>query len=269
MNKTITREEIEKMSYVQLMANIKEINRPPGGKKSVMKVVQNTFINKGSTVLDVGCNTGYSTFEIAHLVKCKVTGLDISPEMIAAANAEREVDSHKEFTEFIVGDGMNLPFAEETFDLVMSGGSTAFIPDKKKALTEYERVTKTWGFVADINFFYHTPPPERILVEMNNLMNINIEPWKLDYWLDIYSSTGLEIYNVHQDTVHVPSQAEIKKYCETITNDTNATPDGKELLLSRLTAIMALFTENHKYLSYGVFVLRKRKEPEQVSLFGA
>jgi ubiquinone/menaquinone biosynthesis C-methylase UbiE len=269
MNTTITKEQVEKMSYVQLLAKIKEVNRPPGGKRSIMRVVKDTHIQKDSLVLDVGCNTGYSTFEIAHLVKCKITGLDISPEMIATANTERELDSHKNLIEFIIGDGMNLPFNEETFDVVMSGGSTAFIPDKKKALEEYARVTKTWGFVADINFFYHTQPPANILMEMNELMNINIEPWELEYWLDIYSNTRLEIYNVHQDTVYVPSNAEIKKYCETIANDTDATPDAKEVLLNRLTTIMTLFAENHKYLSYGVFILRKRKEPEQVSLFGA
>ena len=41
MNNKITPEEIRKMSYVELMAFLGEINRPPGGKDSIRQLVQN------------------------------------------------------------------------------------------------------------------------------------------------------------------------------------------------------------------------------------
>ena len=92
MNNKITPEEIRKMSYVELMAFLGEINRPPGGKDSIRQLVQNCFITKESSVLDVGCNTGYCTFEVAHLVKCRVVGVDISPAMIETAREFQKPD---------------------------------------------------------------------------------------------------------------------------------------------------------------------------------
>jgi ubiquinone/menaquinone biosynthesis C-methylase UbiE len=264
-----TLQDIEKMNYVQLLASLQEINRPPGGKDSVRRIVQNTFLNEKSNVLDVGCNTGYSTFDIAHLVKCKVTGLDISEEMIKTANIFKSKDSYSDLIDFVVGDGMSLPFEDNTFDLTMSGGSTAFIDDKVKALQEYSRVTKTWGFVADVNFFYEKEPPNEMINELNTLMDINIQPWNKSYWLDVYKQTGLEMYYSYFNNVYVPSGQEIIDYCNIMTNNIPSHDDAKVLINERLVKLMTLFAENHTYLSYGVYILRKRQEPEQINLFGA
>lgn len=261
-------EEVEKMNYVQLLASLKEVNRPPGGKDSIRQIVQNTFLTKESKVLDVGCNTGYSTFDIAHIAKCQTTGLDISEEMIQVANDFKEEDDHASLINFVVGDGMQIPFGENVFDLTMSGGSTAFIDDKVRALQEYSRVTKVWGFVADINFFYSKVPPQEMINELNESIGINIQPWDKDYWLSVYEKTGLEIYYTYYNNVYVPSEKEVVSYCEVMANNIQSDSDAKELIKERLTKLMMLFAENHKYLSYGVFILRKRPTPEQGSLFG-
>lgn len=265
----ITKEEVEAMSYVQLLAQLDEVNRPPGGKDSVRRLVQNTFLRPDSSVLDVGCNSGYCTFEIAHLAKCSVTGVDISPEMIAAANRSKENDSHRAHITFQVADGMNLPFSDNTFDLTMSGGSTAFIDDKVKALKEYARVTKEWGFVGDINFFYRTTPPQEMINELNATMGINIQPWDKSYWLDVYKKCGLETYYTYSAGVYVPTTKEVHDYAETMANSIEATDDARTLIAERLEKIMSLFAKNHEYLDYSVFILRKRETPEQIALFGS
>ncbi len=268
MNK-FTKNDIEKMNYVQLLASIGEINRPPGGKESIHKVVKNTFLTRDSKVLDVGCNTGYSSFEIAHLTKSHIIGIDISREMIETAKQFANEDVYGKNIEFKIADGMNIPFEDEFFDLTISGGSTAFIDDKVKALQEYARVTKTWGFVADINFFYKKNPPKELIKKLNNLMQINIESWEKEYWLDIYHNTKMEIYYTHFADVYIPTKNEIIKYCEQMSMDVCAENDAQLLIKNRLIEIMTLFAENHRYLAYGVFVLRKRDKLEQISLFGA
>jgi ubiquinone/menaquinone biosynthesis C-methylase UbiE len=105
-------------------------------------------------VLDVGCNTGYVSFEIARLAKCSVVGVDINKNMINAAKKMRKGDPLGYLIKFKVADVMRLPFQKETFNAVVSGGSTAFIDDKIKAIQEYKRVLKQWGFIGDINFFF-------------------------------------------------------------------------------------------------------------------
>ncbi|MCK4918618.1 MAG: class I SAM-dependent methyltransferase [Candidatus Pacebacteria bacterium] len=266
---TLELSDIEKMSYVQLLANIKEVNRPPGGKDSIRRIVQNCFLRQNSKVLDVGCNTGYTSFEITHLAHCFVTGVDISPEMIKTANEFKEKDAFKKFIDFKVADGMNLPFDDESFDLTMSGGSTAFIKDKIKALKEYTRVTKTWGFVADINFYYKNKVPTKLINDLNTAMEIDIKQWDKDYWLKVYEASGLEMYHIHCGNVHVSSVQEIKEYCTAMTNTVDATTEARKLIKEKLIFLMTLFSHNHQHLEYGIFILRKRNLPEQISLFGA
>lgn len=87
-----TPEQIEKMNYTDLMAFLEEVNRPPGGKDSVRTLIQNCFLNTTSKVLDIGCNTGYISFEIAHIARCKVMGVDINENMIKKAEKTRKKD---------------------------------------------------------------------------------------------------------------------------------------------------------------------------------
>ena len=266
----LKKNEIEEMGYVDFMSLMNETNRPPGGKDSVRRLVLNTFLKSDSKVLDVGCNTGYCTFEISHLAHCDVTGLDVSSSMIGTAkkNLAEESAFYKEKMRFLEGDAQKLAFADESFDLVMSGGSTAFVDDKPSALAEYKRVCKTWGFVSDICFFYRTTPPQEIIDQMNALMGIEIEVWDKNYWLDLHAAAGLEPYYADTGAMHYATQAEVEQYVRVMIQQIDLEPDAVETAYKKLFDIMNLFNENHRYLDYGVFISRKRPSPEQIALFG-
>lgn len=264
---SITCEQIKSMPYVEFMAFLNEVNRPPGGKVALRMAIQNSFLNKDSKVLDVGCNTGYCTFEIAHLLKCEVVGVDISREMIKSADFYREKDPLRDLTSFQVADGMNLPFEDDTFDMTFSGGSTAFIDDKMKAINEYARVTKPWGFVTDIHFFYHKVPPQELLNKLNELLGINIQPWDYNYWNALYEKCDLENYYRYTQEVKLVSDEEVAQYARMLAKEREVTIDVENIIVERLQDLMSLFNRNHSYMSWGVFTNRKRPFSEQVSLF--
>lgn len=257
------------MPYVKLMALLKEVNRPPGGKDSLRRVVQNCFITNRSKVLHGGCNTGSTALEIAHLAKCKIIGVDISPHMILAARRYKQRDPLGKLVTFQVADVMRLPFKDESFDAVVAPGSTAFVADKTRAINEYRRVLKPWGFLAEINFFYHHKPPRRLITEMNKLMKINIQPWDMSYWLNLYDNCQLERYYTFTGAMQQVSKRRVVEYCRVMAKSQKFSPLVERALARRLISIMSLFNENHRYLSYGIFILRKRPELEQISLFGA
>lgn len=265
----ITAHKIKKMNYVDLMAFLKEVNRPPGGKDSIRILVQNCFINKSSKVLDIGCNTGYISFEIVHLVKCKVVGIDISKEMIDTAEKNRRQDPLGHLIKFKVADATKLPFKNESFDVVVSGGSTAFIDDKIKALQEYKRVLKPWGFIGDINFFYKIKPPSGLLEKLNSILEIEIKPWDINYWLNLYQHCELEKYFIYTNQIKPVSRNDIENYCSIMASEKHLPKNINLILKKRLIEIFKVFNENHKYLAYGIFILRKRPNEEQISLFGA
>lgn len=265
----ITVNDIRKMPYVEFMAFLEETNRPPGGKDSLRKVVQNTFITNKSKVLDVGCNTGYCSFEIAHLTKSQVIGIDINRKMVQVAKKElkKDLPEYQKMISFKIADARNMSFKDEEYNLVLCGGSTAFIEDKKRALEEYKRVCKKWGFIADINFYFHTKPPSNLIQQLNDLMNIRIKPWGIDYWINLYESVGLEKYYIYKKKLKRIKEKRVKEYCRYMIKRKNLGSKITEAAYKKLLSIMKLFNWEHEYLAYGVFIYRKRACQEEKSLF--
>jgi len=103
-------------------------------------------IDQGDQVLDIGCGAGVDTIIAAMIVgpKGSVVGMDIVPEMIARAESNRlmmDLDN----VNFQKASGESLPFADDTFDVVISNGVINLIPDKETALSEIIRVLKPAG----------------------------------------------------------------------------------------------------------------------------
>ena len=95
-------------------------------------------LKPGDRILDVGCGKGFLLFEFTQVVRgIEVAGLDISD--YAIENAKEEV---KPFLR--VGNAIDLPFEDASFDFVVSLGTlhNLRIFGLWKALTEIERVGK-------------------------------------------------------------------------------------------------------------------------------
>ena len=100
------------------------------------RVRERLALKPGEKVLDLAAGSAVSTEELAKsgawCVAC-----DFSQGMLAAG-AKRDVPK-------VVGDGMQLPFADETFDAVTISFGLRNIQDTGQALREMARVTKPGG----------------------------------------------------------------------------------------------------------------------------
>lgn len=103
-------------------------------------------IKPGQRILDVGCGAGVDTILAAMMAGPTATavGVDIVPEMIARAESNLE-RMDLENVEFQNASGERLPFADGTFDVVISNGAVNLIPDKEAAMAEVIRVLKPAG----------------------------------------------------------------------------------------------------------------------------
>ncbi len=93
-------------------------------------------------ILDVGCGTGIFTIDVMAFGPM-ITGIDISRPMLRKA---MDKTSQSGFTG-ICADMCALPFAENSFDKVLSMTAIEFVEDAKKVIDELDRVTKKGGSI--------------------------------------------------------------------------------------------------------------------------
>jgi arsenite methyltransferase len=128
----------------------KELSRVPDTAVESYAGVANPFslgrLSPGERVLDVGCGAGTDTLVAAQMVgpDGRVTGIDMTPEMLARARAAAE-EMGTTNVQFVEGDVERLPFADGSFDVVMSNGVIDLIPDKDAVFWELLRVLRPGG----------------------------------------------------------------------------------------------------------------------------
>lgn len=103
-------------------------------------------VGHGESVLDVGCGAGVDTIIAAIMVgpQGKVIGIDFVSEMVRRAKQNLQMTELRNVS-FEQGSGESLPFADESFNCIISNGAYNLIPDKAKALRESYRVLKHSG----------------------------------------------------------------------------------------------------------------------------
>ncbi|KAJ1493728.1 S-adenosyl-L-methionine-dependent methyltransferase [Baffinella frigidus] len=100
----------------------------------------------GAKVLDVGCGVGGSSRHIARRYPgCTTTGVTLSPVQSAHAVERSAAAGLGDVTSFQVADALNLPFEDNSFDLVWTLESGEHMPGKKEWLAECYRVLKPGG----------------------------------------------------------------------------------------------------------------------------
>lgn len=103
-------------------------------------------------ILDVACGTGVVAITAAR-AGALVKGLDLSPVLLERARSNAAISgSSIDFTE---GDVEALPYADESFDVVLSQFGHMFAPRPEVAIREMLRVLKPGGRIA-----FSTWPPE-------------------------------------------------------------------------------------------------------------
>ncbi|MGF6757555.1 methyltransferase domain-containing protein [Paraburkholderia sp. GAS42] len=106
-------------------------------------------LRSGARVLDVAAGNGNASLAAARRW-CDVTSTDYVPSLLESGKARALAEGHA--IHFQEADAENLPFADASFDVVMSTFGVMFTPDQAKAASELARVCKPGGKIGLANW---------------------------------------------------------------------------------------------------------------------
>lgn len=173
-------------------------------------------LNRGASVLDVGCGPGIDTADLGAIVgpTGRVVGVDADADMVELASKRAEEFGVRAWVEHQHADASRLPFPDDEFDGVHSERLIQHLADPSETVEEFIRVVKPGGRVVVVDtdwaslsvdttltstarrlFDYKTygltrnGPAGRQLLRLlrdANLENIQVEPFALYSTLDVF-----------------------------------------------------------------------------------
>ena len=164
-------------------------------------------IQSGMKILDLGTGSGYLSFPIAKKYKdVSVVGLDIVEK--ALENNRRKAEEEKIHNiKFVSYDGVDFPFDDSEFDMVISRYALHHFPDIQTSLSEVSRVLKERGL-----FFISDPTPNendsRRFVDayMQLKKDGHIKFYTKTEWMSICEEQGLQLENSFDSSIRFPKK---------------------------------------------------------------
>lgn len=166
--------------------------------KDLQQMLAMATFSGDEVVLDIATGGGHTANAFAPFVK-KVIAADITPEMLAAAEKFIKGNGHKN-VEFKIGDAENLPFSDQSFDMVTCRIAPHHFPNVNQFVSEVYRVLKPNGqFLLDDNVvpeddeldhFYNTVEKKRDYS--------HFRAWKKTEWIRMLEMSGFEIDEWHR-----------------------------------------------------------------------
>ena len=169
------------------------------------KTNREIFVKDGHKVLDLCCGTGDWTLQLADNLKADITGLDFSENMLAVAREKTENFGN---INLVQGDATDLPYEDNTFDIVTIGFGLRNLPDYQKGIREFYRVLKPGGQLVVLE----TSNPE------NPLINFGFKIYfsKIMPFLgQKIAGSGQEYTWLYESTSHFLTKIELKEMLQT------------------------------------------------------
>lgn len=231
----------------------------PGGYTATDKLCALLNLNENTKVLDLACGVGTTSFYLSKKFKCKITGIDISSDLINIANSKLTESNHDKNITFQTADALKMPFPDNSFDVVIAQAFFILIDNKDDALKEIFRVVKPGGFFGSLELSWFKTPPKKVYEELleNTCTTFIPRTSKFEEWEEFFKSVNF----THISTVKNPMPAGIMQMLKAeglvnflkiifrmMCNNNNR---------KKMMSVQNAFNKYNDYLGFGIYCLRK------------
>lgn len=142
----------------------------PGGYAATDELLKTLHVEQSSEVIDIACGKGTSALYIAEKYGCKVTGIDISEQLVEEAGRRARAKGLSKRVKFIVGDAQKLPFGDGVFSVAVSQAMLVLVDDKVKAIREAARVIRKGGNAGWLELTWRNEPSEEFIEHVSDVL---------------------------------------------------------------------------------------------------
>jgi ubiquinone/menaquinone biosynthesis C-methylase UbiE len=216
-------------------------NRQTQDSEHLQTILRFINVKEEMRILDLGTGSGYLAFPIAReYPDCTVVGLDIVSEALAA-NRERAAADGISNLKFVSYGGIDFPFEDEAFDLVVTRYALHHFPDIDRSIGEVSRVLKKSG-----RLFISDPRPNACDTErfVDDYMRLkkdgHIKFYTKNEWINICGKNGLELADSFDSSIRFPKKKDtaagyeqvLAKHSKAIIESYDLTQTDTELYLT-------------------------------------
>ena len=166
----------------------------PVGEQAIARM----RVSPDARVLDIGCGSGWASRLLADNASAgRVTGIDISDEMIRVARAQSQSYPNVDFE---VASAEQLPFADGEFTHAFSMESLYYYRNIPRALSEIHRVMKTGGlFCAVVDLYWENEATHQWI----DTLKVPVELLSIDDYRSLFIDAGF--MNIRDERIIDPT----------------------------------------------------------------
>lgn len=161
----------------------------PGGLVLTRRTGELAELKPGMKILDVSSGRGTQSIFYAKEFKVDVTGVDISDEMVKSARENVKNENVEARTKFEIGDSQELPFEDNSFDVVINECAVGIPDDSQKVLNEMVRVAKKGGSIVIHESTWRKNLPDEEKEEISE--RYGTTPLEYDEWINMLKKAGV------------------------------------------------------------------------------
>lgn len=181
------------LTYLDFLAKFGIGGAHPGGFLLTKNILAQEKILPSSLILDAGRGTGQTAAYLCQEYQANVVGLEINSIMVE--KAKNRFQNLQLPIQLVQGSVENIPFADQTFDFILSESVLAFV-NKPRTLKEFYRVLKKGGRLIANEMTINTPVSKAEEAEIKEFYAIDSLLLEQD-WKTLLTETGFQNFHIH------------------------------------------------------------------------
>lgn len=192
------------------LASLGKTRLRPGGVAATEWLFSQSQLTPDSIVLEVACNMGTTSIELAQRFGCTIYAIDMDKNALIKARDNVAAAGLQDKIQVLEANATKLPFADNAFDVVINEAMLTMYVDKAKTrlIDEYYRVLKPGGrlLTHDIMFTSERLEAGR-QTQLEEIVKSNVSPMTQSAWKAQFSASGFQSVMTHHGAMSLMSPA--------------------------------------------------------------